>query len=327
MEFLAPFSIYNSVWASQVRRKYKVSDNEINTKELRLVLGVGRSGTSWVANTLARSQSVSIYYEEPLFHLVPRLLLSREYDFAAIDYSRALPSGHRLNKAYEYLSVPKISVSGFISQRFVKKKELNIQGKAILIKEVHSLLSTEALLKSLSARFLFLTREAVKTVDSIFNVHGLDSVYLVNEFKSMGKGNFLEEIGGSVGSKLRDLYSEIKAIDDERFKTIVKKVFAVHVIGLFLVKVASENDNARVFSYEEICSDPEKNFREISEYLQLDWKGGNHVFEKKFDQAKNDPYSISRDTGRQVEKTLSFITDEEKVRIEQYFNRFSINLR
>ena len=59
---------------------------EVNTSKLRLILGIGRSGTSWITKILSLSVKNLRAFSEPLYRIMPEISLSSIDDRLAIDY-------------------------------------------------------------------------------------------------------------------------------------------------------------------------------------------------------------------------------------------------
>ncbi len=70
---------------------------------LRLVLGLGRSGTTWLSRLLAATPTPLRFFSEPLPHFVPPILTKP--DHGGISYRSHLPPEHRLLRAYEKLTL------------------------------------------------------------------------------------------------------------------------------------------------------------------------------------------------------------------------------
>ena len=95
-KYLSLDSLYNSYWKLRTRPFFPSEPSDVS--RLRLVLGIGRSGTTWIVNTLARVTLPIICFEEPLFHIRPKIRPLGGKDHTSTDL---VSDEHRIVKAYE----------------------------------------------------------------------------------------------------------------------------------------------------------------------------------------------------------------------------------
>ena len=98
----------NGRWQARLREAYPYHRPATeNSGALRLILGVGRSGTTWVSQVLARMNRPCRLLPEPLFRLAPPLPFHQKWDHTAVNYE-PLARKHPLLSAYRLLVDPQL---------------------------------------------------------------------------------------------------------------------------------------------------------------------------------------------------------------------------
>jgi hypothetical protein len=279
-------------------------------ERLRLILGVGRSGTSWLSKVLAQTETNITFLVEPLFHVHPKLPLSREKDHTAIEYLRVIPSNHPLMQAYLMMSA-----KGFRRAHLSLKprdgERTDEESAFVLIKEVHALLATEALVRAMGCPTVFVLRDPLYIVDSLFARDGLNTVGLISEQQGVQAVEFLDRFVPGDSAFVRDMFSDIARLND-RHRIIVGRVITVKLLQIMMEKLVEELPNTMSVLYEDLCDDPRRKFEEVAEFLSLTWS--THLEEillstthSPSEEQRNDAHAIVRDTSQQTNRPYKFL--------------------
>lgn len=285
---------------------------------LRLVLGVGRSGTSWVGRVLAHSETPLRYVHEPLFHVRPALSLARGRDHVAIGYTQSLPPVHRLKTTYRALSARSWPPDLLRAPELLARNDQDWQ--VCLVKEVHALLATAPLLASLDVPCVILLRDPVYVLDSLLLAQGLRTPYLSQEAAAVQNPAFLDRYLPAERSALEAVFRRSAQLGEDRRRITAEKVLTIATLQKMLEELGRTRKNALVLHYEWLCKHPEQGLRAAAYHLSLQWEGGAARFLEETTRADNadltDPYSVSRPTSSQPDRPLRFLDTEEREAIQ-----------
>lgn len=287
------------------------------TGVLRLVLGVGRSGTSWVSQVLGKTPRPCRFFSEPLFHIEPRLPFHREGDHTATRYEKEISSGHPLAAAYRLLLAAKLKP---LTAPALERNDSNWE--ICLVKEVHALLGTEGLLRLWNIPVIFLLRDPIYIIDSLFAAQTLQTIYLDHESRLVQEENFLERFVPSRRAAVQKLLGETSS-RPERQKIVLQKLICAQLLQNMFSVLAAELPSCRALRYEEVCQHPRESFREMAQFLSLPWDDSMnpHLDATMRDApAPSDPYSIVRNTAAQTKRALKFLSDEEAALCQETLN-------
>jgi hypothetical protein len=305
-----------------IYRKYL--DGDFNHKKLRLVLGLGRSGTTWVGNTLARSKTPLRYFEEPLFHVNPKLKFNTSPDHTAIHFSEYFPENHPLAKIYRIFCHRGINLR-YLPQQYVKRNDA--QFDIVLVKEVHGLLGTEALAKTLNIPILVITRNIFSVVDSLIKAQAVDTPYLLNEYKLVKENNFLNYYFPEKNKVLRSAFDKIDSVGDEEDRVLLEKLITSFLITKMFEKISKKAKNILLKTYEDLCNKPNENYAQIADFFSMNYKKNDYIFSGKGSRRdeEKDHYSLIRDAKKQLYKPHSII--HEKISfINNFFKERQIEI-
>lgn len=283
------------------------------TEKLRLVLGTARSGTSWLVETLAASSTPLRYWHEPFFRYRPRMPFSDGEDHLAIRYEERLSRWHPLVRAYRSLTVPVYDWHQLgLDERDLRRNDPD--WKLCVVKEVHSLLATEGVVRHFGVPMIFIVRDPVYVCDSLFHRDGLCSHYARAEgqyvFEASFLGRFLPERKEAVCQAYRRLGAEV----NDRRRIIFERVLTLGLMQLMLRRLNAELERTMLLSYEEMCDNPESTFARAAHFLGLRWEQNAQSFLAETMQQRDesyDPHSIYRATSKQRGRPFKFITDAE----------------
>jgi len=276
-------------------RPARLLSGERNTARLRLVLGLGRSGTSWSVEVLSRCEGNMRVYGEPLHHLRPKLSISDSPDRVASDYFDTLPQRHPLLRAYADLSADRAPAVDPAAGSELRQAD---QPDHVLIKEVHALLATPAVLKATGAKAVVITRDPLRVADSIFDCQGLESPYLHHEFAACSDTRLLAQIGTPAQTTRRlAIWREIDATTSRDDRRVLSTIWAAAIVQRLLQHTAEQMpERVMLMAYEQAVLDPQAAFASAAAHLGLTFGQAAQDFCKqtRSRDESQDPYSIYR---------------------------------
>jgi hypothetical protein len=291
----------------QVQHPY-VGEQPSDEAALRLILGVGRSGTNWISGVLAKTPCKTRFFSEPLFHLTPLLPFKNSGDHTAIGYAEPAYLAPLLD-AYRLVAHRQFGVLG------LQGCERNDPDWMIcLVKEVHALLGSEALLDAWKSPVIFISRDPVYVIDSLFSAQTVNTIYLDHEVHSVQESAFLERFARGIQQKVR-VAMQAHRRSSYRRRTIVHKLVCVQLLQRMFYELANTFGHAKLFAYEDFCERPSETFRAAAQFLSIPWDETLNAYLEKTRHADqrvaSDPYSIVRDTAAQRERSFKFLSPAE----------------
>ena len=277
----------------------RVCDKLVDGPELRLVLGTGRSGTTWVADVLSATSTPLRYLSEPLYQWIPELKLSLENDHTAVRFGDVREQDHSLIDVYRSLAKPGMKWADHftIDARFkVKRDDGNF--RYCLVKEVHALLDVENIASNLGCPIVLISRDPLRIVDSILYNQGPDVTLWENEFTYLRHEAVMNYYFRGRTQVIRDAADEIELCSN-REQIILKKIFCAFLLREIFRSVSSRLNNVEYIDYEDLCRSPVRILREIADFFGLEYESSieptlNHTMSET-GEAYN-PYSIFRNT-------------------------------
>lgn len=296
-------------WAARFRAAHPfVESDPCNGESLRLILGVGRSGTNWISGVMAKTTAPSRFFHEPLFHLRPRLPFREIGDHTAIGYcdeQRAAP----LIAAYRLIAHRR-----FWDPTLPGTKRNDAEWQLCLVKEVHALLGCEALLRTWNAPVVFILRSPVYILDSLLAAQTLDSIYLNHEVAAVQDPAFLSRYAaGGEDAVARILRAGARM--PRRPRIILRKLICIHLLQNMFSDLAQRFPHCKAFAYEEFCARPSETFRSAAQALAIPWDGSMsaHLQSTMLGNrgAASDHYAVFRDTEAQTNRDFRFLSAAE----------------
>ena len=139
------------------------------------------------------------------------------------------------------------------------------------MKETHSLLATEALLRELQCHALFYISDPVILAEQIFSREGLNTSYLELESKAVMESRFLKRFLSHDLRAVLHAYKLIQRLPTDRQRSIQMKVFTIALIQhMFRMLAARYPELASVVDFECIENDPER-----LQFPLVNWLGSN----------------------------------------------------
>jgi hypothetical protein len=298
-----------SRWAAKFRAKYPYVNREPpESGKLRLILGVGRSGTSWVSKVLSKTTERSRFFSEPLFYIDPRLPYRRKGDHTAIGYNGSYDAGPLL-AAYQLVAHRQFDAPD------LPGRERNDDGWSIcLVKEVHALLGSEAVLRAWKTPVVFILRDPVYAIDSLFAAQSLETIYLDHEAGAVQEQAFLDRFAGAGQDAVRKALAD-NARWPHRRRIIVEKVICVQLLQRMFLALAKEFPCARTFAYEDFCGRPMDTFQSAASALSIPWEEAMTAFLQESTRgdgaATANPYAVVRNTAAQNNREFKFLSPGE----------------
>jgi hypothetical protein len=296
-------------WRRRFKAKYPyVYDQPPETGALRLVLGAGRSGTSWVSKVLSKTGLPCRFSNEPLFHIKPPLPFHCRGDHTAMRYDGETDPGPLL-AAYQLAMHPEFDGGGLPGN---EREDANWE--ICLIKEVHALLGSEALLRAWKVPVIFILRDPMYIIDSLFAAQTIDTTYMDHEVVSVRGEAFLDRFAGGAREAVRQALAE-NAGRQHRGRVLLDKLICAQLLQRMFTTLALEFPQAKAFAYEDFCVKPAETFAAAALALNMPWDATMASYlrntMKANETAAADPYAVQRDTAAQKDRAFRFLKPEE----------------
>jgi hypothetical protein len=284
------------------------------------VLGVARSGTTWIAQTLSRCRPPLTYLEEPFFRLLPPLVLADSEDHTAVGISPESREDHEtLCCILRYLSnEPKAARRMLLDAPFKIQKQAPA-GECVLIKEVHALLGTESCVRTLQCPTILVVRNPIVTTDSIMDYCGMGFPYLYREYEEVWREEFMTRYVGDRIEAVSSLRKTIERTEDERLRAVLKKGLTVYLLQIMLEKVAGRHENAQLVSYDHLLRNPDEGFRELAAFFRLQYADGACDFSDDDPTHSNPDNDLSRNRNSLLDRPFKFLRPAERSRLEEMY--------
>lgn len=285
------------------------------TTDLRLVLGVGRSGTTWLASLMGRTSTPVRVLMEGTYQFTPRLEIAPPPDHTAAAWVPALEEDHPLRRFYSTVMAPGFNAEAHNVVRNMVRNDP--EPHLVFVKEVHGLLATEALLSAFPAKACFIHRNPIYSADSLFHRDGLGTIYLINEARHIRSPDFLDRYFSAVRPALEQAFATIADTADPRLRVILDKVLTMAMINDMMEQVAASNHGCLSIRYETLCNETGDTLRRIMAFMDMTWSDEvDRLLQETTDPAaQNGPpsshYPIFRDSRQNAARALHFITDAE----------------
>ncbi len=300
--------------------------NHSNPQQLRLLLGVNRSGTTWMGEVLSRTSSPIRYFMEGLQYIKPLLQFTPVDDRLSISYHPELNLSHPLTKAYKAFLATNKGLDALNLTSCTHRNDLDYH--YCLTKQVHSILATDGLLKVLNTKAILLVRDPVYVVDSLLSRDHLKSYSLTNEWKYIQDEDFLNEFHPTRKKELLKTFKALNGIFPNRYTIILRKVFTVALINEMLVQLAEKYRSlCLLVRYEKLLENPEEIFESCAKHFGLNWDEQIVSFLEKTTRNKNDNSTrmpIFRDQKAQHNRPFKFITDQETKKIRAFLTNLDL---
>ena len=295
-----------------------------------LIYGPARSGTSWLSQVLGSTTIPIRFYNEPFFHMPhssitttlpePEGTYALRKDHTALPYTPDLEKDHWLLRSFNSLHETDPDFKFSFRKHLPKVVLRNDKApKVTLIKEVHSLLALEGILKSLKCKTIVITRNPLYAVDSLLSFRTLAAHMWRKEANFVTSKKFLDRFNISQRNKILAFY--LTNVDDgiSRKGVLFSKVLTVALLNQMLTQLAIENENVCHIRYETLCENPIDNFKRLGAFVGIitDQPMINFIEQLAESSTQDDgPYSLQKNAKTQIRKPLKFITTDEMNELE-----------
>jgi len=308
--------LFNNLgWHSSFCATHQHALQDNDTTKLRFILGCGRSGTSWMARTVAESDTPLRYCHEILTYVQPIYSYSRKFDHTATPYLQEIDETSSLASSFSVTTSPLVNWEKLLPGRERQVQRNDTDFEVVLHKEVHSLLAAEGMVRLFKDnKFVFVVRNPILNIDSLFNYHPLSAIIWRNEYDYIKKrafcNRFLDPEQAAMLKRMQRIYKDDGA---ERRSTISAKVITVAIINTMLIKLAREYKNVMLVRYEDLCLDPQKMFLHVCDFLGLEFNENRleNVLHSQKKKKSIDPMSIDKNSKMQIERKMYFLSTEE----------------
>jgi len=286
--------------------------------EYRFVLGIGRSGTTFLGRLMALSSSSKKFLVEPLYGL------------------KNMPSPDLFDKAFinpedrsEVDTLTDIIKTFRTRDSGIKKEELfrieidNGDAEILLVKEVHSLLALPLAVKPLSCRSVVIVRDTSRVLDSYLVGHTpAQRRYLKEEYNFLKKYIKHRHRGFDLLDKTLDRFSSESLNLFKRPSFFVPQYLrfgiVMEIMKKFLIQW-SETDNRVCLSvYEDLCRDPAGECRRIYGFFDMDWNNKTIKAIHDTTTGKNKGYyATDKDSHSMLNKPYKVLKQSQIARIKK----------
>jgi len=303
-----------------------------NFSKFRFILGIGRSGTSWINRVFARSIEDLRCFSEPLYRVKPHIQFCKSYDHLTLGYTANISSKHPLAILYTALLAPKANwdVLGLITRKNaagVEYKQPRIISDPYpwsncLVKETHSLLATEALLNYFQAPTVFTLRNPIYLIDSIIDAFKLKGIYLINEYNWLVKNYQLDFLTKSNIETL--LYVASKPFKTYKATVISQKFITSLIIQDMFRNLAKRYPSITLtVNYEDNCNQPFKVFKKIAAFFKLKWTNKcDKVLRYCTTNEKSNLFTTCKISKNQPKRNFKWLSPEDVELCKELLNRY-----
>lgn len=274
-------TLYNLYWFHAFKNNHPGLYLDEQTNDLYFILGVARSGTTWIGNTLRRTDSSLRYLEEPLKAVKPPLYLSKKNDNVALPFAKNTFLDARFLTAYEAFCTSNFPYKTFFRNEYYniysQRNRIDKNSKITLVKEVHSLLGTEKILNNFKTKILFILRNPIYILDSQLSIGGQFSFYLNNEGRFILHPEFTKKFYPNLELFKKKLFKKIN-YETCSFKNYVNKLMTIIIIQNMFKILNSKYQNTYLVEYEDIVENAEERFRDISSFFDIYYQKGQFLF-------------------------------------------------
>lgn len=301
--------------------------------ELRLILGLGRSGTTWLSSAINQTESSIRFSMEGLLAFRPKVKLAPFKDRSAAPFLASIDKNHPLASFYGAVSAFDFDVAQSKMEGPIVRNDPAPQ--CTIVKEVHALLATEAVINYFKCPTAIITRDPLRIIDSLFARDGYQSHYLNRETGELLGSRFVKEFrrprtflprSRHARSELLDRYfagretqiqsvaDVVKSKTDPRTRIVLAKIVTAGLISEMLRQIASANSCCRHISYEELCEQPFDTVCEVANDFGIECGDKVRTFLRESTSRKTnkaDRFPVYRNQCQIGGQPFRFLTDLE----------------
>lgn len=314
------------LWNKEYERLHpQLVNTKVDIQKLRLILGVGRSGTTWLSRVLLETPTPIRFFMEGLYFVKPKLRFSAFGDFTAIQYSDTLPENNSLLRTYRSLLAQQYDWSALGVNNHLQRNDSDWQ--LCVVKEVHSLLATEALLTYFNCPTVFVTRNPIYLIDSLFARDGLHTIYLCHESRWVFKTDFINRFAPEHSNDIESALQYVSKLE-ARQQIVLYKLLSVALIQLMFNKLLIYYPNTYLVSYEELCQNHQTVFPSLAKFLGLSWNLKMKLFLMKTGHSDNkkitEKYPVFKDSSKNIYREFKFLNSAEVNLCQKILNSIGV---
>ena len=256
------------LWNKRLNQKHMPHAGYMgNGGDINLILGINGPGINHLTQLLPQALSNGHYIHHPLTKFEPKLTLSNQGDRLAIPYHKDLTADHPLNRIYRIYAEESLAKNNY-NLLLLGESDAS-RGAFLIMKEVHGLLATEALLRELQCHVLFYVSDPVILAEQLFSREGLDTTYLDLESEAVMDSRFLKRFFPRDFRTVLHAYKLIHRLPSGRQRRVQMKVFTIALIQhMFRMLAARYPELASVIDFALIENDPKR-----LEFPLVNWLG------------------------------------------------------
>jgi len=232
------------------------------------ILGVGRSGTSFLGELVSTTTSPIRFISEP-FPGIPTLKNSQYLDSSFIrpdDKKRIESTCQTIKKLTDSDSL--IEDPSFR----IKRNEEN--ANTLVIKEVHGLLAFPAIHKALNAKTIVITRNTLKSIDSHFSGPQKKRTYLIEEYnyirkllkkKQQSRNVYLDNTIDHLSPRCAAYFKRPKLFTT----TVARQACITELLRQYLIAWTEKGKSTLHVTYEDLCLKPIEHSKRILNFMDL----------------------------------------------------------
>lgn len=277
------------------RAYFKLFEEKGADRRLILVIGVGRCGSTWISDTLSRSDDIDVFLEEPLYKLSFPIILNdlSYYEHTAVNPKSNVEYLERLERCFEsflYASQPRSLFNAHLVDKCLRK---NSGKKVTLVKEVHSLFGYEKVISKTNTKCIYIKRELIEHLDSLVDYIPRNSDLLKLEYDSLKDLSISSSIYKGQVNDFNKMINEIESMPTYN-SNLLKKIVVINSINRHYANIAKESNNVRIVSYNEIIKDRDVQFGSICDFIDISYEPGSYVLNDRKHTIRTDEELINR---------------------------------
>lgn len=237
----------------------------------RFILGIGRSGTSFLSRLAGLTSSPVKRIDEPF----PGIKQKREK--RKIDASFCNPFDKNEIASFKEM-IERLHTDYYFSESLTKRIKRNASGNnTLLIKEVHSLLTFPEFTKQLDAKAVVVTRDISRIMDSHF--HGnvknkkdylLEEYNFVRGYLKCNKSESFELLDMALANTSNRVIKYVKR-PKLAVSEIIRQSCITEILTNFLIVWSIQEPNVLKIKFEDLCTQPLEEMKKVFNFLDLEY--------------------------------------------------------
>lgn len=281
----------------------------MNKKKYIFILGLGRSGTTFLANLIAQSNTPMKVVLEPIFqsNSIIERYGGRENIFCNPDNKNDI---NLYKKVFKSLW----DSNDEIREPYKKNKIIRDDTKkeVIVIKEVHELLSFPDIICGFDSKIILIERNISRIIDSFYTgeFHKASLKYLVHE------NNYLRKILKSDARDRKVLKQKKRAFDYYKRRYFYKRIYKLSAQMILIISFLKNKlaNDGRVYrtNHELLSTDTKNEIKKIYQFIGLDY---NEIAESRITKFingnSNGTFDVIKNSYQIVNQKFKYLSDKD----------------